>query len=256
MAAIDYSKFVIYKKPHTHYRQGQKHIQYSYIPGLLIDNEIYEWKSYNVFSKEPTKIPKKGIKMPITKDIRDRYCGSKKFKKIEHPGFEKYFITPGNAYDVRYIVYIGYESKLTAYIYKSVDICMDEINGLKPEEWYPKIVPYYTESVAKYEPINTHMDSTSLLQLTNDKYVLIDYNITEFTIKNDTICKLYCPTPGSHANPCAFGEKYIYHLEEIPFTKIPLGYFDNLTDEQQSDIVHEYGLRKNHDKIYKYATNI
>jgi len=116
----------------------------------------------------------------------------------------------------------------------------------------------YTKHCGKYKPekifvgkdtyINLHMGGTSsgsfgdgnsiLLELKNNVYVFIGYEIREFKVQNnDRILRFYSPITGSDvACPFAIGTKYIY------FFSFPDGYLDKMFFDKINDL--EYVMNR------------
>jgi len=257
----DCSNFVIYKKTIKN--------QYPIIlPGLLIDNQFYLWKSYNNFEKKPSKLPRNIIKKRLTKAEIKKYCGSEKNvdKTNHHPGFKLYFVSFAGSWDIPFIIYIGKEKDShIAYIYKinkkNKDTYSLEDYGRSEKttliKWRKTIKERYTELVGKYHFINKFItDHTILLQLNKTKYLFIWADITEFEIE-DTIKEFYADVPGSYASPLAFSDKYLYFMSGGPIIKIPIKYFTHLKTKTEKEHAYEYvyghrgneSLEKNGKKI-------
>lgn len=247
---FDCSNFVIYNNP--------------LLPGLLIDNKFYLWKSYNNFENKPTKIPENATKKRLTKTEIKKYCGPEKVNKtITHPGFTLHFISFAGKYDIPFIVYIGKEkNKQTAYVYKinkkdkdtyNLEDYMD-IYSKKREKttiikWRKSIVKRYTEFVGKYHFINKFItDDAILLQFDKNKYLLIWQNIIEFEIE-DTIKEFYAVVPGSYAFPISFGEKYFYQMWEGNIKQFPLEKLPKLNTKKEREDAYKIRISEPSKKV-------
>jgi hypothetical protein len=184
---------------------------------------------------------------------------TKTSKTPNHPGYKKIFIKYEGIWDISYILYVRTKPTLDVYVY-SENLDNTEYMERKGtlNQWHTKITPNYTTLVKRYKPIKIFGTTTVILQLTKNKYVSIGYNVVEFTLKNDTINSFYHPYRGLYKYPCAFGTNYVYFLmDNEPFIKVPIKYFEHLTQKQKKEDAFSYLYGHIGDEaLRKYATKM
>lgn len=169
---------------------------------------------------------------------------------------KKYFIFYGGVYDVTYIVYVkGNQVEIYQKNDKKFDFEIDK--NLK--KWRQKIIPFYDVLVAKYKVTKIFKKyGNILLQLSNNKYVYVGGYLSEFTTSTDKISSFYAHIQGSYPDPVAFGEKYAYFMVDIPITKVPIKYFENISKKERETNVYSYyyGINGVNIKLQQYSSKV
>lgn len=169
---------------------------------------------------------------------------------------KKHFIFFGGVYDVTYIVYVnGSQVEIYQKNNKEFDFKFDK--NLK--KWRKNITPFYDVLVAKYKVTKIFTnDGVILLQLSNNKYVYVGGALIEFTTDTDKISRFYAPIPGSYPSPVAFGEKYAYFMIDIPITKVPIKYFENISKKERETNAYSYyyGINGVNIKLQQYSSKV
>jgi len=196
---------------------------------------------------------------------------------FQKKGFTKHWIEWRGIYDSPYLVYLGKEPKLTAYIYKKsktlpltlidanlarfrntiLTLIEANLTRFRLTRFRNAILPYYDQFVIKYKPLKVYNKVNLLLQITKNKYVYIGNDIIEFTIKDDTIKQFYTPVTGSYPYPVAFGNNYVYFMAEGFVDKVPIKYFDGLTKTEKANDAYQYYYgHEGNEPLKKYAKKV
>lgn len=263
---LDCSKFVRYEK------RIEKHgfTEMKSIIGLEHEKGfVHEPIDFNLFEKEPIKIPEGYKKKSVKTDyIKKYWCDSSRQRltkdavKAKHPNSKTYFIHDNGGRP--FLVYIS-KNEVNIYMQPDKKYFVAEKDQYNKWTYCKKVATYKkpikvfigkspkTEMTKFSGGIGKKFDGNSiLLQIAKDRYVSIGWFIYEFSTKNDRIKEYISPVGNSDVPyPVAISDKNVYFMLDL--TYVPIDKFSKFTKDVKNDAYSYYYGHEGDEALSKYA---